>query len=64
MLEQTSAKAGSAVRLLTQGEGAEFAAAEVVLAAAEAALGRTVAGGTSRALRPNRLARESSALVM
>lgn len=52
MLGRTSAECGaavSAVRPLTQGEGAEVAAAEVVLAAAEAALNRTAAGGTLRA---------------
>ena len=54
---------GAAVRPLKHGEGAEFAEAEVVLAAAEAALGRTAAGGTLRAPQQNRLVWESSALV-
>ena len=53
--------AGSAVRPLSQGEGAEFAAAEVVLAAAEAALGRTVSGGSG--LR-GRLPWQSPSLAM
>ena len=43
------------------GEGAELAAAEVVVAAAETALGRTVARSTPRAPRPGRLAWQSPA---
>lgn len=54
---------GFALRPQDQGEGAEFAAAEVVLAAATAALGRTVAQDTLRAPRPDRLAWKSPALA-